>query len=536
MTARTVRSWLRGEEGWVLVTSIIVCAIMLVIGLALLSVVDTQTRASGVQRQGDSAFNYAEGALNATAFLLSRNWPEDATLTPTGTTVSCGNQTLSGTIGAADASTFAGRIQNQLTDSFGATGSRDYPAATTSWTVNICDDTGNTTSWSESLAAAAATTPAWDANGEQTLSATDSSSGAPYQHKVRRVWVRAQASVAGRRRTVVGLVQVGVKPVLPSRYAALVGGFSSDLMTGVNSLLTGPTLSPVTTSLLGQHKLYQGDPTVPGGGKLGIRCGLTSGCVLGGAFAALSATDLSSLLLANDFVQFGSTTAVSNATLDSFRREAKLRGIYRDSVASDGSCIPASPASTGKIVFVEQVGTGDEYCAINSSATAKMLVVANGRVQINGGATSAATVTFTGVIYAGFSQRNRTPTPSSANVVAIKDYAKVIGAVYIDGDGRLDVRPPPFNVSALINTLPVCSGLLALACTLLKSSLSALGTDALLTQLISLVGLNAVVDGLTAQLSGYGPAITENKALVDAITAYGNSGTIAGTFRQISPN
>ena len=534
MTAANLRSRCAGEEGWILVTSVVVCVIMLVVGLALLSVVDTQTRASATQRQGDSAFNYAEGALNSTAFLLSRNWPEDVTLTPTGTTASCGNQTLSGTIGAADASTFAGRIQNQLTDSFGATGSRDYPAATTSWTVNICDDTGATTSWNESLLTAA--TPAWDANGEQTLSATDSSSGAAYSYKVRRVWVRARAQVAGRTRTVVGLVQVGVKPVLPSRYAALAGGFSSDLMTGVNSLLTGPALTPVTTALLGQQKLYDGDPTVPGGGRLGIRCGLTSGCVLGGAFAALSATNLSSLLLANEFVQFGSSTAVSNATIDGFRREAKLRGIYRATVASGGACIPASPSSAGKIVFIEQVGTGDQYCVISSSASAKMLVVANGRVQITGGATSATTVTFTGVIYAGFTQRNNSPAPSSANVVTIRDYAKVIGAVYIDGNGRLDVRPPPFNVSALINTLPVCSGLLALACTLLKATLNGLGVDALLTQLISLVGLNSVVSGLTGQLSGYGPAITENKALVDAITVYGNSGTIAGTFRQISPH
>lgn len=534
MTGATARTRLRGEEGWILVAALLVLGVMLAIGLALLSVVDTQTRASATQRQGDSAFNYAEGALNGTAFLLSRNWPEEQSMTPTGSNVACGSQTLSGTIGAADASTFAGRIQNQLTDSFGSSGSNDYPAATTSWRVDICDDTGQTTSWNESLLTAS--TPAWDANGEQTLTGTDSSTGASYQYRVRRVWVRAQATVAARTRTVVGLVQVHVKPVLPSRYAALVGGFSSDLMTGANSLLTGPALSPVTTSLLGQQKLYEGDSSVPGGGRLGIRCGLNSGCVTGGAFASLSSTSLGSLLLANEFVQYGSTTAVSSATLDAFRRQSQIRGIYRDSVASGASCIPASPASTGKIVFVEQVGTGDAYCTISSSASAKMLVVANGRVQINGGASSGATVTFTGVIYAGFGQRNTTPAPSSDRVVWLRDHSKVVGAVYIDGNGKLDVRPPPFDVYALIDTLPVCAGLLSLTCTLTKDSLRALSVDELLTQLISLVGLDSVVGGLTGQLSGYGPAVQENKALVDAITVYGNSGTIAGTFRQISPN
>jgi hypothetical protein len=307
-------------------------------------------------------------------------------------------------------------------------------------------------------------------------------------------------------------------------------------MTGTNSLLTGPALSPVTTSLLGQHKLYEGDASVPGGGKLGIRCGLTSGCVTGGAFATLSSTSLSSLLLANDFVQYGSSTAASDATIDSFRREAKLRGIYRASVSAGASCIPTTPSSTGKIVFVEQIGTGDDACTISSSTAAKMLVVNNGRIQINGGATSGATVTFTGVIYAAFGQRSSSPAPSSDKVVAIKDYARVVGAVYVDGGGRLDVRPPPFDVYALIDTLPVCSGISALLCPTTKATLRALGTDALLTQLISLVGLNAVVNGLTGQLSGYGPAVQESKALVDAITVYGSSGTIAGTFRQIPAN
>jgi Tfp pilus assembly protein PilX len=532
----TTRNRLANDEGWVLMTAIILMGVMLSVGLALLSVVDTQSNASGKQRKGDSAFNYAEGALNSTAFLLSRSWPDDQTLTPNGTTTACGDatQTLSGTIGGVAATSLAGRIQNQLTSSFSTSGSSDYSPGTTSWKVNICDDTGATTSWNENLIAAAATTPAWDSNGELTVTATDPTIGT-YTYKVRRVWVRAQATVAGRTRTVVGLVQVNVKPALPSRYAALVGGFSADLMTGANSLLTGPALSPLTTKILGQHMLYQGDTSVAGGGKLGIRCGLTSGCVTGGAFATLSSTNLSTLLLANDFVQYPSQTAVADATMDEFRRQAKLKGYYHASVASGSACIPAADTNTaGKIVFVETVGTGDEYCTISSSAAAKMLVVANGRVQITGGATSATTTRFTGVIYAGFNQRDLTPAPSNDKVVMMTGYSQVVGAIYVDGTGKLDVRPPALSVTALINTLPVCQNpLTAVVC---KATLNALPIDSLLTQLISLAGLNAVVDGLYNQLAGYGPAVQESKSAVDAITTYGSTGTVAGTFRQVQPN
>ena len=530
----------KNEEGWVLVTSIVLLGIMLAIGLALLSVADTQSQASGKQRQGDSAFNYAEGALNSTAFLLSRSWPDDASLTPNGTTAVCGSQSLTGTIGTTAGATLADRIQNQLTQSFGSSGSSDYPTARTSWKVNICDDTPGSTAWSDTTMTTAA---AWDANGALTVTATDPTSGQPYTYKVRRLWIRAQATVSGRTRAVVGLVQVPVKPALPSRYAALAGGFSSDLMTGVNSLLTGSTLTPVTTLLLSQHKLYAGDTTVPGGGKLGIRCGLlsTPPCVTGGAFAALSTTNLGALLLANDVVQYGSPTAVSNAVLDGFRRDAKLKGYYHATEAAGTPCIPSSDTSpAGKTVFVENVGSGDDSCTISSSVAAKMLVVVNGRVKITGPATTptagSPATTFSGVIYDAFAQGNRSPAPSAEKVVSMTGYSSVLGAVYIDGSGKLDVQPPPFDTSALIDSLPLCNGLLTLACNLLKAPLRALGVDALLNQLVSLVGLSSVVNGLTAQLSGYGPAVQESKAAVDGITTYGSSGTVAGTFRQIPRN
>ena len=56
------------EEGWAVVTAIVLTSLMLVMGLALLAIVDTQAHQSGRERVGDAAFNLAEGALNAESF------------------------------------------------------------------------------------------------------------------------------------------------------------------------------------------------------------------------------------------------------------------------------------------------------------------------------------------------------------------------------------------------------------------------------------------------------------------------------------
>jgi Tfp pilus assembly protein PilX len=64
------------ERGIALVATIALMTVMLALGLAILAVVDTQSKASGTQREADSAFNLAEVAASSAAFVLSANWPE----------------------------------------------------------------------------------------------------------------------------------------------------------------------------------------------------------------------------------------------------------------------------------------------------------------------------------------------------------------------------------------------------------------------------------------------------------------------------
>ena len=62
------------EGGWALVTALMLMVVRVVAGLSLMSAIDTQTTSSATERHGETAFNLAEGALNAQLFALSRDW------------------------------------------------------------------------------------------------------------------------------------------------------------------------------------------------------------------------------------------------------------------------------------------------------------------------------------------------------------------------------------------------------------------------------------------------------------------------------
>src|SRR5688572_25687149 len=61
-----------GEEGSVMITAILLVAVMLSVGLAAMSTVDTQSEQSRRERVGESTFNLAEAALSNQIFILGR--------------------------------------------------------------------------------------------------------------------------------------------------------------------------------------------------------------------------------------------------------------------------------------------------------------------------------------------------------------------------------------------------------------------------------------------------------------------------------
>src|SRR6476469_971430 len=81
--ARMNRLNVKRQDGWVIVTAMLVMMVMLTMGLALASIADTQSRGSGNERVRETSFNLGEGILSAQQVVLQKNWPTKPPCTPT---------------------------------------------------------------------------------------------------------------------------------------------------------------------------------------------------------------------------------------------------------------------------------------------------------------------------------------------------------------------------------------------------------------------------------------------------------------------
>lgn len=163
---------LRSEDGWALLTSLLVLGILLSLSLPLVSLVDTQQHQSAGERKSEGSFNLTEAAFDAGVFVLAHDWPaKDTRAYPpvcdaTSTNPRCPD-------GAMLARTFAG------TD-FNARG----------WTVQFRDDVDGGQYYDQAQIEGDPNGPAyWDRNGNA------------------KMWVRADAHAAGRDRTIIALVR-----------------------------------------------------------------------------------------------------------------------------------------------------------------------------------------------------------------------------------------------------------------------------------------------------------------------------------------
>lgn len=519
-------SVLRREEGTALVTTIIVISIMLTLGVAMLSIVDTQTRQTRAERSSEAAFDLAEATLNAQAFLLGRNWPTSASQLPVSASPAapCSGQTISGTLADPPASaspSLHDQIQSMLAQTYrGPSG-----ASTPQWWVTTCE-AGGRDSWDASLL---------------TGRAYDPSVAASPSPQPRRMWVRAEAHVDGHRAAVVALVQAGQASVFPPNLAVVTGTMGADLTTTTGQLLTGGVVGPLLSSLTGG-----GHPMIEG--PVGLRCSLLDqtallGC-LSGLFKATSMTTVAPLLQANDFVDFRSDSAISADQLTRLRQQAQASGTYYGTtsggvgtVASGASCLPAG--SAGKIVFIEKVGDGTGACVLSTSGnpSATALVVGSGGVRVQGGGT------FTGVIYA----LHRTALAGGAADVRVEGGSKVVGAVFADDNpalasssrhGVVSVIPPPINMTAVLqsitSTLGICQIPLLGPITCNLTTLLGGTLDAILSTLG--ISASTLANAISAQLTSSMPAIRYDDAVVRAAATFGDSATVSGTFRQVSPS
>ena len=374
---------LRQEEGgWALVTALGLMAIALAFGMATLSQVEIQQEASGVSRAKETAFNAAEAALSAQIFQLAQDWPGEGrqnqaypVCTPSSTSPRC---PTSQALQSASASPDALR---------GVT-----------WTTMVRDNgTDSTRSFYEDSLTQSA--PGYDEDGDG------------------RLWVRAQASVGGRKRTLVALVRVE-EVTEPFPRAAVVAGRLTFSNEGNKILLDGREGSLPVASVRCTPALLELKPCL--GHLLGTN---KYGSLL----------DLKIKLDQQIFPNVTVTNHASPPTIDAAARERMKRTAIADGTYYE-TC-PSSPP-VGRLVWIASgtcTWTGNEV--VNSEQAPGILILENATLWV------AGTVDFHGVIYA------INPTNTNDHVVTIHGNARVFGGVLIDGQGGLDVGSSKVNVT-----------------------------------------------------------------------------------------
>lgn len=503
------------QEGSALVIALLVMMVMLPIGIALLTMVDTQARESGSERTRDRAFNLADSALSSGAVSLGQfAWPTSGAGAPsnagaTGTAAACGTAGYGATLGAAtNPGSATSRLQPNLNASY-----EDSAYIGATWQINVCDDDPSNpgpTVWKDALLSS------WnyDQNANDLM------------------WIRAQATVAGRQRVLAALVRVGKTPALSSKYGLMTGRMRADVTNSLDAVLGG-SLGPITGALLGNDPLVAPDPlantTPPTSGVTAIRCGVldlapgaSPTCLAGALAAAADVPPISTLVTGGKLVQATSRTATSEASIAQLKQQAINSDTYVDSTAGTVSATsPTNPplcripegADSSKIVYIEQVGTtgtantvggpGDQFCRLDvaSNPAFKALVIGRGRVVLRGNGT------FRGLVYA-LNQQRDTPAPGlgdaavpTREVIRIDRGAHVRGGVAADGK------------SAQVGIYPPCSSFV-------------LGTDVG----CALVGISVIV-GI---LNTYNPAIQADVALMNAVKIYGTSSVVPDTYRDIA--
>jgi Tfp pilus assembly protein PilX len=194
---------LRQEEGWVLVTAMLLLVIMLGIGAGALALANQGTQDTRQQRERESALALDEGVLYAQGFVLASKWPTAADPYPASctevdvpTNAECPNKlTLSKAQGGASAN-----FQDV-----------DH-AADAQWTTKVRDNGGGLNGaydpdQSDVAQPDCAVTPCtYDANGDK------------------RMWVQSRSLVRGKARNVVALLQLEELPEAVPQAGVVAGG------------------------------------------------------------------------------------------------------------------------------------------------------------------------------------------------------------------------------------------------------------------------------------------------------------------------
>jgi Tfp pilus assembly protein PilX len=390
----------RDEQGFVLITAIILLTVMLGFGIALVALANSQQSASSREQWTEGAFNLAEAALNAQVAQLSREWPGVGTHkeSPGSLLATCTPATSESTNYCPESATLEKAYPN--TGSTTCTGAEAWESPLTNkWDTYVREDVKGSPYF----------------NSAEELKVNDFDNGHEVEGKLepwRKLWVRAVGVVDCHAVTVVSLVS-----------EQLAHTSFPEAAVSSNWFKTGNKGNKIIIKHAGKAQT----------GKFAIRCnGFTEKEVVEekkceeyereGKKEGQIQPELT------EEEQKPSTTpstTLSTEQLESLKSQAKSEGHFY----SASNCPASLEALAGRPVYVEGCGnlkfTGG---TANSETKPGFLVLANGSIDLGGGG-----AVYYGVIYDANLQK------SSEVLVTVRGGAKIVGEIIIDGNGGVSL-------------------------------------------------------------------------------------------------
>lgn len=314
---------LSSENGGVVVTAVLLIAVMLAVGLAAMSQVDTQTEQSRKERVSESSFNLGEAALTTQIYILGRKGTGTSSKPYPEFCPTAGNEFC-----PDPAKVALNYPQSQQPD---------YSPTETVWYTWVRDNGSSgsltpDTFWRDDLLT---TRPRYDQNADKLM------------------WVRAQAEVRGRERAMVGLIRIEPRPVTFPAYAILAGKFR--------------------TTNNGNHSAAIVDTT----GSLGVTVRCTGSIP---SSNCLSYEPHKGQIQPNTVATgYSQDETVSTDDLESLLDVARANGTYYTSCPSNltGDVVALDPGAGSECAF--QGNTQH-----NSPANPGLLIIVSGRIEFRG--------------------------------------------------------------------------------------------------------------------------------------------------------
>jgi Tfp pilus assembly protein PilX len=370
----------RDEQGFALISAIVLLTVIIGLGLGLLLFTDNQTKASAREQAKESAFNVAEAALNAQVGQVSRAWPTTSAAiekTCTSLTTTAGN-------GCPDKASLEAGYPNisPVACPAGATKEAWGSALTNQWTTYVRQPESKTSTVFNS--AKESGEPQYDEKGWN------------------RLWVRS-----------VGVVQCQVVSLvtLVSRQVIAMS-FPKNAVTA-NWFETTNNGNKVIVDTQGKESQPAG-VSMRCTGFTGTKAEIKEKCEKYREGQVSPDT--------TESTPASPSSTMTAAQLESLKKQAEAAGTFY----AAGKCPSGLPAGT--VVYVEgpcAVSGGSNEVA-NSEASPGFLVIANGTFSMSG------TSKFYGVVYLVNKQEANTA------LVSLQGNSHLIGAITVDGNGGVE--------------------------------------------------------------------------------------------------